>query len=102
MTELEPGLMECLFNRVMLPEDQRNSDAADQAEKKLARPLAVLEGVLAERSHLLDQGFSVADLNLASVLMLAGLCQVDLSSHAHLSRWLGECTARPALQRAQG
>jgi glutathione S-transferase len=102
MTELEPGLMECLLNRVMLPEEKRNPDAAEEAEKKLDRPFAVLDGVLAERSHLVGESFSVADLNVASVLAVAGLCQVDLSSHANLSRWLGECTARPALQRARG
>src|SRR5207249_9557445 len=46
MTELERPVLTALFNRAILPESQRDAAAADAAEKTLALPFGVLEGVL--------------------------------------------------------
>ncbi len=101
MTELEPGLMTTLLNRMMLPEDQRDAAAADLAEQQLARPLAVLNGALEGQRHLLGQDFTIADLNVASVLSLAMLTGVDLAPYPDVERWFRECLARPAARKAR-
>src|SRR5205807_9716081 len=46
VTEVERPVLTALFNRAILPENQRDPNAADAAEKTLAQPFAVLEGVL--------------------------------------------------------
>ncbi len=101
MTELEPDLMTTLLNRMMLPEDQRDAAAADLAEQQLARPLAVLNGALEGQRHLLGQDFTIADLNVASVLSLATLTGVDLAPYSNVERWFRECLARPAARKAR-
>lgn len=74
--------------------------AAKTAEAALRLSFAVLDRELGERAHLLDDAFSVADLNVASVLVTTRLAQMDLSPHPRLDAWLARCTSRPALAAA--
>jgi glutathione S-transferase len=102
MTEIEPGLMEALMHRALLPADQRKPALADAGEAKLARPLAVLDAQLGQRPWLLGDRFTVADLNVASILFVAGMAKLDLAKYPNVQRWLAACTSRPAAQRAIG
>ncbi len=101
MTELEEPILTALRNRVLLPQEQRDVQKANDAAQRFVGPLQVLDGALAEKMYLLGDAFTVADLNVASVLMLAPLASLDLSSAANAQAWLGRCTSRPALGRAQ-
>lgn len=67
-TEIERPVLTALFNRAILPEDKRDASAADAAEKGLAQPLGVLDGALGRGANLLGDNFTVADLNVASIL----------------------------------
>lgn len=101
MTELEEPVLTVLRNRVLLPPEQRDAQKATDAAQRFVAPLRVLDGALAGKPYLLGETFTVADLNVASVLMLAPLASLDLSGAAHAQAWLGRCTSRPALARAQ-
>jgi len=102
MTELEPHLLKMLLNRVLLPEDQRDASEADAGAEALQAPLRVLDGALTDRSFLLGDAFSIADLNVASVLSWANFVGLDLSSFAQAKRWFDACLGRPAAARARG
>jgi glutathione S-transferase len=98
MTELEEPLLTALLHRMFLPEDQRDpSKAADGAER-FKTPLAVLEGQLSG-DWLAGKEFTVADLNVATVLSWATLIGLDLSAAPKVQAWLGRCTARPGYAR---
>ena len=101
MTEVERPLLTVLFNRAILPENQRDSTAADTAEKSLAQPLGVLEGVLGCTSHLLGNRFTVADLNVASILAWARPAQIDMAAFPQVAEWLKNCAERPAARAAR-
>jgi glutathione S-transferase len=102
MTEIEPGLIEAFLHRVMLPEAQRDPKLADAGEKKLARPLRVLDGELGRRPFLLGDRFTVADLDVASVLAIAPIARIDLSAWPNVGRWLDACLSRPAARKTFG
>jgi glutathione S-transferase len=102
MTEIEPGLVQAMLHRTMLPEPQRDPALGNAGEAQLQRPLAVLDAELGRRPYLLGERFSAADLNVASVLGIASLGRIDLAKFPNVARWLGECTARPAAKRAFG
>jgi len=102
MTELEEPLLTRLFHVVIHPKEQRDAAKAEDATKRLEKPLGVLEAALAGRSHLLGDGFSVADLNVASVLSWARLSRLDLSRWKNVDGWLERCLARPAAAKARG
>ena len=101
MTELEEPLLTTLLHRAFLPAAQRDAQKADDAAKRFQQPLRVVDGALAGREYLLGDGFSVADLNVASVLTWAPLAGLDLSSAKNASAWLRRCTGRPSFERVQ-
>jgi glutathione S-transferase len=101
MAELERPVLTALFNRAILPESQRDIAAADAAEKTLAHPFGVLQGVLGGSAYLLGEQFTVADLNVASILAWARPAQIDFSAVPKVAEWLRVCAERPAARAAR-
>ena len=100
MTEAEPHLITILVNRMLLPKEQRNEQAAANAVQALNAPLKVLDQSL-KSGYLLGSEFSIADLNVASVLMLGTMVGVDMSGTPAAKAWLEKCLARPAAQKSR-
>jgi glutathione S-transferase len=96
MTEVERPLLTALLNRAVYPESERDAAAADEAEKTLAQPLGVLDGVLGRTAYLVGDRFTVADLNVASILAWARPAQIDVSAFPRVAEWLKNCAERPA------
>ncbi len=96
VTEVERPVLTAMMNRAIYPESQRDLAAADAAEKTLAQPLGVLDGVLGRTAYLLGDHFTVADLNVASILAWARPARIDLSAFPKLAEWLKNCAERPA------
>ncbi|HYZ42170.1 MAG TPA: glutathione S-transferase family protein, partial [Stellaceae bacterium] len=101
MTEIERPVLTALFNRAILPEDERDATAAGDAEKQLAQRLRVLDGALGRGANLLGDDFTVADLNVASILSWARPAQIDMSPFPKAGEWLKSCAERPAARAAR-
>jgi glutathione S-transferase len=96
LTEVERPLLTAMMNRMVYPEDKRDLAAADAAEKTLAQPLGVLDRELAGRSYLLGGDFTVADLNVASILAWARPARIDVTPFPKVAEWLKLCAERAA------
>src|SRR6516225_2084232 len=94
MTEVERPVLTALFNRALLPEDKRDAAAADEAEQQLQLPLKVLDGAVSKTPYLLDDSFTVADLNVASVLSWARPARIDLGAVPKMADWFKRCADR--------
>ena len=101
MTEVERPVLTALFNRAILPENERDPAAADAAEKTLAQPLKVLDGALGRSPYLLGDKFTVADLNVASILAWARPAQIDFAAFPKVAEWTRNCAERPAARAAR-
>jgi glutathione S-transferase len=101
MTEVERPVLTAMMNRAVYPEEKRDMAAAAAAEKALAQPLKVLDGVLGRSPNLLGEGFTVADLNVASILAWARPAQIDMSAFPKVAEWLKNCAERPAARAAR-
>jgi glutathione S-transferase len=99
MLETETNLFTVLRNRRLAPEEERDPGKADEAEAALQRPLRVLEGALAGRPYLLGDAFSVADLNLASIMSWGKMARLNLDEYPASKAWLDACLERDAYQR---
>ena len=117
IAELEPPLVKVFMNRLFLPEHQRDETAASAGEGEFAKPLGVLEGALRGRHYLLGDSFTVADLNVYSMVawdhpalrtpylerldpkIAATIIRMDLSATPNLREWVRRCGERPALAR---
>ena len=100
LTEVERPALTALLNRVG-PEDRRDAAAADEAERSLAAPLRVLDAVVAATPYLLGEHFTVADLNVASILSWARQARCNLAAFPKAEAWLKTCHDRPAAQAAR-
>jgi glutathione S-transferase len=102
VTEVETAALDALKHRLLLPEDERDEVAVAAAAEKLAKPLAVLDGALADREYLVGDRFTVADLNTAAVAGWAKFARLDLSAWPNLTAWLDRCLGRPLFKKARG
>lgn len=101
ISEIEPLQMQIVVQKLFTPEEKRNAAVIERASKGLQRPLKVLNAALEGRDYLLGDAFSVADLNVAAVMLLLDMIKFDYSEHANVARWAKACHGRPALVRAQ-
>jgi glutathione S-transferase len=96
ITEVEKPLLFAAANRKLFAEGQRDEEQAQMAIAKLDRPFKVLGAHLAQRRWLLSERFTVADLNVATVMDLAPQCGISLEAWPHVNEWHQRCLARPA------
>jgi glutathione S-transferase len=107
VTEVEKPLFMLLFQRTDFDNatvvgeylgDQLDKSASEERRsvERLQRPFAVLDAQLRNRDYLLGFEFTVADLNVASVLIWALHADLDLSAWPNLQDWLERCTSREA------
>ncbi|HET6196886.1 MAG TPA: glutathione S-transferase family protein [Acetobacteraceae bacterium] len=85
-------------NAFVLPEAQRNADAAKGAWGEIAAALDVLEIALGRSRWLAGDEFSIADLNVAAAMVRA--LSFDLGKWPKVHAWLQACWDRPAAKRA--
>ncbi len=101
MLEMEDLLLDLLQHRALLPEFVRDPSCAERDELLLQKPLGILNAALAGRKFLVGDSFTVADLNVASILAWGKMARLGLSAHPEVTRWLDDCLARPAYGRVR-
>ena len=102
MTEVEKTLLQALFHATGMMGAEKSAEKCNACLEQLQPAWRVLDGALAGREYLMGERFTVADLNVASVLVWSRIAGADLSAHPDLSGWFARCTGRPALSRANG
>ena len=99
--EIEALLLDLLQHRAVLPEFARDASYAERDELLLRKPLGILNDALAGREYLVGNSFTVADLNVASILVWGKIARLDMSTYPEATRWLRGCLARAAYGRAR-
>ncbi|HUO03821.1 MAG TPA: glutathione S-transferase family protein [Candidatus Binataceae bacterium] len=101
MTETEGHLLTILRNKMFLPPEQRSEKAIADAIAAMKAPLDVLSNHLKNREYLLGKDFTIADLNVASVLTLGAFIGFDFTVAPKANEWLTRCTSRPASMKTR-
>ncbi len=103
ITELRTYMMQYLYHGLDTPVSyapaDRSKATADYNRGQYLWMLEVLDRRLAGRPYLLGDGFSLADIPAAAVLMFGTMLGVGLDGRAHVEAWLGRCRERPALAK---
>jgi len=97
-TGLEPPYNQWADHAHWLAPERKKPELAMAAWDDLARPLARLEAALSHRAWLLDDRFTVADLNVASVICFPS--GAPLQRWPRVRDWLASCVQRPAFNAA--
>ena len=101
MTEIEGPQIQVVYQKFVIPEEQRDPSVVTTAIEELQRPLKVLDGHLARNEWLVGDAFSIADLNVSGVMLLMQMAQIDYAAHTNVSRWAAACYERPSLAAAR-
>jgi glutathione S-transferase len=107
MSEVEKPLLLAMLQRMKEPADPvaakyfrdrnpLNPDVERAALEALEKPLTYMNDHLTGRDYLLGKDFTLADLNVASVLTWLYPARIDLSTKPNVQAWLSRCLARPA------
>lgn len=101
LSETEADALTVLMHRMVMPEERRKPALADAAERRLEKPLQVIEQHLRRQqengqAHLAAERFTVADLCVASVLNWARPARALMAANPLTHGWLHRCIARPA------
>jgi len=100
-TEAEPAIMQWAYNTYIHPAEKRDAALAKAGAEAVAPRLAVLDQHLAGTGFLVGAGFTVADLNLASVLYGAWMNGFDFGPYPKVKAWLDASLTRPAALAAR-
>jgi glutathione S-transferase len=100
-TEIEPHVMRWAYNAFLRPPADRIPTEAALGKEATDQRLAVLESELAARDYLVGNGFTIADLNLTSVLYGSFVNGYDFANFPKAKAWLSRCLERPAAKRAR-
>ncbi len=101
MTEVEKTLLQALFHATGMFGVEKSPDKMAQQLALLDRPLAVLNDILAGQDYLMGGRFTVADLNVASVMVFADFIDEKFDAYPAVQAWLARCYDREALARAR-
>jgi glutathione S-transferase len=87
------------YARFVAPEP-RDPKAIAAAAADLHEPLSILDGALTGKHYLAADRFTVADVNVASVLYRL-LSFEDLHKYSEVKAWMDRCWGRPAAQKCR-
>jgi glutathione S-transferase len=100
-TELEELMVDYLRHAVIYPEEKRNPALVEAALENYPHRVKVLEAHLQDRDYLVGDSFTLADLNVASMMGLVDVYkQFDNSQFPKTVAWLEKVLARPARAKA--
>ncbi|MBA3582290.1 MAG: glutathione S-transferase family protein [Gammaproteobacteria bacterium] len=100
ITNLLKDVLEVLGHTRVLAEELRSPKLAERSKDLAIRYLAVIEEALKDE-YLLGSRFTVADVNVGSVVHLADRIKITTLG-PRTSAWLARLRARPAYQKAYG
>ena len=100
VTQMETSCVDLILHRKVFDTKASNPDVIQAAEKKLMKPLEVLNNHLAGKDFLVAGKFTVADINMAGVLSYALGGEFDFSPYHEVARELDAMLSRPACKKA--
>ena len=102
MTEVEKPVLNALFARTGMMGNTKDEALAMKYFGEVSVPLNVLNAQLGKGEYILGNRFTVADLNVASVLNWASAGRFSLAEWPKVEAWLAKCADRPAAKKARG
>jgi len=99
IADLQPPLIDIFIQLVFVPEDRRDAKVIAKAEEKLPNLLNIIDKQLENNKYLVGDEFTIADLNVNSVVSVCFHVNYDISKYENIKRWLSNISERPAFQK---
>lgn len=99
MTELQPPLVDLLIQMIFVPEDKRNHALIEKAKEKIPGLLHILDQALSGKDYLVANKFTVADINMASVVSILEHLHMEIAPYKEILSWMERVNSRPAFRK---
>ena len=99
MLELQTPMIDLFIQMVFVPEAKRDSNIIAKSKEKIPPLLKILDNALMGKDYLAGPTYTLADLNVASVVAIAPVLQFPLTPYTGISAWMEKIKARPAFQK---
>lgn len=99
MAECETPLLHAILHAFGIMGYEQSPEKIKEKRAELEAQLGVLDQALEGRDYLVGSRFTVADLNVASVLQWGQVAGMDWAPHGNVAAWLERCLSRPANQK---
>lgn len=96
MLELQKPLIDIFIQKVFVPDEKRDLGIIEKAQKACLPLLSILDSALESKKYLAGENFTVADINMASVVTVTTAIQMDIAAHKNIKTWLSHLMERPA------
>jgi glutathione S-transferase len=97
--DLQEPLVEILIQMVFMPAEKRDMAVVEKARARVPGLLTILDKGLAGHSQVVRDTFTVADLNLVSVVGLALNLGFDLAAYPNIGKWFATIKERPSVKK---
>jgi glutathione S-transferase len=74
-------------------------EASEKAKVDVVPFLTVLENHLVGKNFMVGETFTLADVNLATIMNIGMSVKIDFSAFPNIMRWMGTMQARPAMAK---
>jgi len=99
LLEMQPHLYTIGFQKFRAEEGQRDEKAIEKAMEPLPKLFEILENQLEGKEYILGDNFSLADINVGSVVLVADFAKYDYSSYKKVSGWIARLNERPSFEQ---
>ncbi|MEQ1878619.1 MAG: glutathione S-transferase family protein [Bdellovibrionia bacterium] len=96
MTELQPPHVDLFIQKIFVPEERRDLGLIERSLKAIPPRLEILDTHLKGREWIVGNGFTLADINVASVVEINKGTENDISQFEAIGAWLKRINDRPA------
>ncbi len=94
--EVQTHLFKMFSQKFSVPEDERDDTILQEAKDALPRLFKILDNHLSDRKYILGEAFTLADINMGTIVIVTQFVQYDISGYANISKWLKLLTDRPS------
>lgn len=101
VADLQAPIIAAFIELVFVPEDKRDQNKIAQAIEKAKPLLETLNQNLEGKDYIIGEDFSLADINVASVVAICEHIQLDLSSYTSINKWMNRLSERPSFIKYQ-
>jgi glutathione S-transferase len=96
MAELQPAMVDMLIQFVFTPVEKRDPQLIEKAKKSTLPKLEILNKELEKKPYLAGESFTVGDINVATVVFISKMTEIDLGNYPHIKNWITRLTQRPS------
>lgn len=101
IADLQPPLIAAFIQLIFVTEERRDHNLIKKSLEKLPAMLATLNKTLESHSFLLGDTFTLADLNVSTVVAICDQVDVKLSDYPAIMTWRQKLAQRDSFKRYQ-